>query len=122
MFTIGGAFYHSASSSMAAQDSIEAKSKARQAQAKVRILEENLAKALMINEALWELIRDRLGLTEDDLNNKLYEIDMRDGKLDGKNQRPISECPNCQRRVSSRHAACIYCGTVIDDSVFRMNT
>jgi len=122
MFSIGGSIYHAASDGMASQDSIEAKSTARQAQEKVRILEENLAKALMINEALWEIIREKLNLTEDDLNSKLYEIDMRDGQLDAKNQRPITACPNCQRKVSSRHAACIYCGTVIDDSVFRMNT
>jgi flavin-dependent dehydrogenase len=122
MFSIGGSIYHSASANFAAQDSAEAKSSARKAQEKVRILEDNLAKSLMINEALWELMRDKLRLTEDDLNNKLYEIDMRDGSLDEKNQKPVSDCPQCHRKVSSRHAACIYCGTVIDDSVFRMNT
>ncbi|MBN1437721.1 MAG: zinc ribbon domain-containing protein [Sedimentisphaerales bacterium] len=90
-------------------------------QSHLRMLESNLAKALLINQALWELLRDKAGLTEDDLNNKLYEIDMRDGQLDGKNQRsqPI-ECPNCGRVVSPRHAACIYCGQIMSDSVFDM--
>ncbi len=104
----------------ASRDSVDAKHAARQAQYQVRFLEANLAKALMINEALWELIRDKLKLTEDDLNNKLYEIDMRDGQLDGKNQRPVSDCPNCHRKVSARHPACLYCGAIIDDSVFKM--
>ena len=88
--------------------------------AQIKALEANLAKALMINEALWELMRDKMNLTEEDLNDKLYEIDMRDGQLDGKNQRSASACPNCQRTVSPRHPACIYCGTIIDQSVFRM--
>jgi len=104
----------------AAHDSAAAKSKASQAAERVRILEANLAKVLMINEALWEILRDKLGLTEEDLNAKLYEIDMRDGVLDGKNQRSIAECPSCQRKVSPRHPACIYCGQIISDSVFQI--
>ena len=85
----------------------------------MRMLEANLAKAMLINEALWELIRDQHGLTDADLDQKLYDIDMRDGQLDGKNQRSgIAECPNCRRKVSPRHPACIYCGQVIDQSVF----
>ena len=85
----------------------------------LRMLEANLAKAMLINEALWELIRDQHRLTDDDLNQKLYDIDMRDGQLDGKNQRSeVTECPNCRRKVSPRHPACIYCGQVIDQSVF----
>ena len=120
-FSLAGlAARESFSGAAAMSESIDAKSAARRAQSQVRMLEANLAKALMINEALWELIRDKLNLTEDDLNNKLYEIDMRDGALDGKNQRPVSDCPNCHRKVSSRHPACLYCGTVIDESVFKM--
>lgn len=107
-------------SRMAAHDSVAAKSRDRQAQQQIRILEANLAKTLMITEALWEIVRDKLKLTEEDLNEKLYQIDMRDGQLDGKNQRSVIECPNCQRKVSPRHPACIYCSQVIDDSVFHM--
>ena len=71
---------------------------------------------------IWEIIKERHNLNEDHLNEKLYQIDMRDGQLDGKNQRsePI-KCPKCKRPVSSRHPACIYCGHEIDDSVFRMS-
>jgi len=107
-------------SQAAMQDSAAAKSKASQAAERVRILEANLAKVLMINEALWEILRDKLGLTDENLNTKLYEIDMRDGVLDGKNQRSVSECPSCHRKVSPRHPACIYCGQIIHDSVFHI--
>ena len=120
-FSVAGlAAQESFAAGTASRDSLDAKHAARQAQSQVRFIEANLAKALMINEALWELIRDKLKLTEDDLNNKLYEIDMRDGQLDGKNQRPVSDCPKCRRKVSARHPACLYCGTVIDESVFKM--
>jgi hypothetical protein len=89
-------------------------------QRRINWLETNLAKTLMINEALWEFIRDQHQLSLEDLHNKLYEIDMRDGQLDGKNQRGVSTCPKCNRKVSPRHPACIYCGEVIDNSVFSM--
>ena len=113
---------HGSGSHAAMQDSAAAKSKASQAAERVRILEANLAKVLMINEALWEILRDKLGLTDEDLNKKLYEIDMRDGVLDGKNQRSVSECPSCHRKVSPRHPACIYCGQIINASVFHIKS
>ena len=87
---------------------------------KLKILEASLAKSLMINEALWEFIRDNHSLTEKDLHEKIYEVDMRDGVLDGKNQRKASQCPDCEHMVSARHPACIYCGKVMDESVFTM--
>lgn len=86
----------------------------------VRRLEMNLGKTLMICEALWELLRDKTKLTQDDLYKKLYEIDMRDGTLDGQNQVRVRDCPSCRRPVSGRHGHCLYCGHVLDESVFRM--
>jgi hypothetical protein len=107
--------------SLAASDAVRAKSKTKSVERDIRVLEANLAKSMMINEALWELIRDRHGLTEKDLHDKLYEVDVRDGTLDGKNQRKAVECPKCSHRVSPRHPACIYCGQVIDESVFTIS-
>jgi len=105
----------------AAGDAAKAKSKAGKVERGLRVLEANLAKSMMINEALWELIRDQHGLTEKDLHEKLYEVDMRDGVLDGKHQRKAITCPNCSHAVSPRHPACIYCGQVIDESVFTIS-
>ena len=86
----------------------------------VQRLEMNLGKTLMICEALWELLRDKTKLTQDDLYKKLYEIDMRDGALDGQNQFKVRDCPSCHRPVSGRHGTCLYCGHVLDESVFRV--
>lgn len=85
-----------------------------------KILQANLAKALMISEALWEIMKDKHGLGDEELRKKVYEVDMRDGTLDGKNQRKAVECPNCRHMVSARHPACLYCGEVIDNSVFSL--
>ena len=100
------------------QGASRAESKATALEHQVKNLRSDLARSLMISEALWELLRDRAKLTETDLHKKLYEIDMRDGVLDGKNQRKAQKCPDCEHMVSSRHAACIYCGKVMNDSPF----
>ena len=121
-FGMAGYRLSSMAADSATHDAARANRRVRDVRQHVRMLEANLAKALMINEALWEIIKERHNLNEDHLNEKLYQIDMRDGQLDGKNQRsePI-KCPKCKRPVSSRHPACIYCGHEIDDSVFRMS-
>ena len=100
------------------QAAARAESGARNAQREVKHLRSSLGKTMLICEALWELLRDKTNLTEADLHKKMYEIDMRDGVLDGKNQRQAVQCPDCGRTVSPRHPACVYCGKVIDTSVF----
>ena len=99
---------------------ITAATRADNAERKVKMLEESLGKAMLISEALWELLSERTGLKIEDLHKKMYEIDMRDGTLDGKNQRKAVECSGCGRMVGPRHSVCLYCGQVIDESVFRI--
>ncbi len=103
------------------QSSARAESGARNAQRDVKHLRASLSKTMLICEALWELLSESANLTEEDLHKKMYEVDMRDGVLDGKNQRRAVECPDCGRTVSPRHPACVYCGTVIDTSVFTVD-
>ena len=102
-------------------ESCSAKHTAQRAEQQVKILEANLAKTMVICEALWELLAARTDLTEQDLYQKILDVDMRDGIQDNKNQRKASKCPNCNRMVSKRHAACLYCGEVIDQSIFTLS-
>lgn len=108
-------------SAAAQQEATSAKHSANRVEAELKTVQANLAKTLLICESLWELLAEKTNLTIDDLHQKLYEVDMRDGVLDGKNQRQAVECPNCRHMVSSRHAACLYCGQIIDDSVFNLS-
>ena len=103
-----------------ARAAARAESKSQSVESEMKHLEATVEKLLMINEALWEFMRDKHGMTDTDLHKKIYEIDMRDGSLDGKNKRKASKCPGCGRMVSSRHPACLYCGEVMDSSVFTM--
>ncbi len=60
--------------------------------------------------ALSELLRDRFGVTEEELRARIEEIDLRDGVADGKLASPRWDCPACQRRNQPIRLACLYCG------------
>jgi hypothetical protein len=59
--------------------------------------------------AMWELVKERTGLTEDDLLRKVEEIDLSDGRLDGKVRKAV-ECAACGKRIADSHSRCLYCG------------
>ena len=72
----------------------------------------DIEKLFMITEALWIILKDRHGYTDDQLAQMLQDIDLRDGKLDNKvakQQNP--SCPQCQRTLMGKHPVCLYCGT-----------
>lgn len=69
-----------------------------------------LDRMLMVNRAMWEILRDRDGLSEADLLAKIEEIDLRDGVRDGRLRREIGECGACGRKLQKRHPRCLYCG------------
>jgi NTP pyrophosphatase (non-canonical NTP hydrolase) len=80
------------------------------AQRDVQHLEERLEKLILVNMALWEMLKERTELTELDLMNKVQEIDLRDGQADGKLERGVKKCPKCDRTMSPKHNRCLYCG------------
>lgn len=73
----------------------------------------------LANQAMWELLSERHGLTEHDLRQKMEEVDLRDGKLDGKLTRTeIKQCNECGHKVGKHRENCYWCGAnlIIDTS------
>jgi hypothetical protein len=64
----------------------------------------------MIVEAMWSLMRERTGVTDEELGRRVEAIDLRDGKLDGRSVRAVPLCEKCQRPASVRNGLCLYCG------------
>ena len=81
------------------------------ARSEVQVLRVAIDKLILVNVALWEIIAEAQGLTEEDLLNKVNEIDLRDGVLDGKMRPPVRKCASCGRMLQQGHEKCIYCGT-----------
>ncbi len=67
-------------------------------------------------QAMWELLRDHLGFTDDHLKAKILEIDARDGVVDGKIGAEIISCPHCGQKASTMRPNCIYCGGTLPTS------
>ena len=74
----------------------------------------------LIVQALWELLREKTDLSDEDLQKKVREIDLRDGREDGqdKTQTRPSVCKNCGRVLEMGTAVCLWCGTPVDNGVF----
>ena len=65
---------------------------------------------VMVNMAMWSLLRDKTGLTEDDLMERVREVDLADGVEDGKVTKNVVKCVSCERVMARRHSKCLYCG------------
>lgn len=99
------------------QEIYDAKDTARRASTKanslhdeVDRLQKKLDKVCLINQALWELIREHTGLQDDQLLERMTEIDARDGQIDGKMGSAGTACPSCGRMMSKKQSKCLYCG------------
>ena len=77
-----------------------------------------LDRLALVTEALWTLLRERAGLTDQQLVERIQEVDLSDGQLDGKVRRPPVDCPACSRKVSRRNRRCLYCGAELPSLPF----
>jgi hypothetical protein len=93
---------------------------ARESGASARQAARDLARLELIAEAMWELVKEKTGLIDEDLLAKIAELDLTDGTADGRKRDagPI-QCPKCSRPNSRRHDFCIYCGELIRTRPFQ---
>src|SRR5262245_4994050 len=89
----------------------EAARTAQDAQMEIKALRDRLDRMALLSLAMWTLAREKLGITDQELAERVQQLDLSDGKLDGKIAPGVSECPKCHRMLSPRHNRCIYCGT-----------
>ncbi len=73
-------------------------------------LQRRVERLALATQAMWELLRDHSSLTEEQLQTKILEVDLRDGKTDGKIKTQITDCPSCKARTNSKRTLCVMCG------------
>ena len=94
-------------------DAIDAKVRADQAVNRLRELETTVNRTALACQAMWELLRERVGITEAELLAKIKEVDLRDGAADGRMRPVIVNCPKCGKPANTKHSTCMYCGAAI---------
>lgn len=77
----------------------------------VVVLDQQMNKVMLAVEALVELLSEREILHRDDVLQRMEDIDLRDGKADGKITRAIVECADCKRPIGPTSKCCLYCGS-----------
>jgi len=96
-----------------------AESTARETKTDVELTKHDIDRLLMITEALWMLIKQEHGYTDDVLTKLIMEIDQRDGRLDGHGAKePPIECAACGRTNAANRSLCMYCGKPLPTSPF----
>ena len=104
MNRVGSSMYAAAEAGAASRDAAKANTKAAEVEAKCD-------RALLVCEALWTILRDKLGVPEQELVARVNDIDLSDGRLDGKVKKVNAvSCPSCGRTIARRFPKCIYCG------------
>lgn len=103
-------YYRPRDFGMSAATAARAESKATTVEARCDQLEDRIDTLALVCQAMWELLNSNLPDAEAALNQKIEEIDLRDGKRDGKMSRIRRECPACHRPLHRRHLRCMYCG------------
>jgi len=90
-----------------------ARRETRDARGSIPQLEEQVGRLTLACTAMWVLLRQRLGVTNQELLEAIQEVDLRDGVLDGQYKPPALSCPACGRRNNRRRRTCMYCESAL---------
>lgn len=78
----------------------------------LELLQSRFDKLKLVTMALWTFVRDENGITEDQLMERVKEIDAFDGSKDGKLKIGIRKCGKCGKTLNPKFEKCLYCGFV----------
>lgn len=94
----------------------QVKDKVGMLQDDVKVLQKNVDHLLVINQALWELVKEKTGLTDIELQSKMLEVETAHGGGESKITVAVRKCPKCSKTMHPKHTKCLYCGHVDETS------
>jgi hypothetical protein len=77
-------------------------------------LEERVDRLILVVDAMWSLMEQH-GYTDDQLKQRIAEMDAEDGHLDLRRTRKPTLCGGCGAMVPADLPSCQFCGTVVPD-------
>ena len=79
----------------------------------------DIEKLFLITQALWTILKEEHGYTDQDLHRRIEDIDLSDGKRDGKVAKVVNpDCPQCGRKLMGKKPVCLYCGATVVRQAF----
>ncbi len=91
-----------------------AQTKADRSAGEVSDLKQQVERLSLACQAMWELLRDYSGMSEEHIESKILEIDGRDGRVDGKIATLILTCTACGKPTNSKRQFCVLCGARVE--------
>lgn len=96
------------------QDANRAESAANRANDKAMETDRRVERLQLVMQAMWELLREREGITDAELEQRILEVDLRDGVRDGRMATQVMICEQCHRKTGVKaHSRCFYCGAAL---------
>ncbi|HEY3324655.1 MAG TPA: hypothetical protein VGP72_29655 [Planctomycetota bacterium] len=89
---------------------------AKRAAEEVESLREQLDHLTLITQALWELLKQKLEVSDQELMEMVRSVDQLDGKIDGRYSKVRANCPQCGRPVNASNNLCLYCNVKVEQT------
>jgi hypothetical protein len=103
----------------AAATATTAENDVREVRTDVELFKHDIDRLLMLTEALWTLMKQEHGYTDEVLNGLIQQIDQRKLAVDGVAAKdPPLNCPSCGRPNLAKRTFCIYCGKPLSGNPF----
>lgn len=72
-----------------------------------------IRKMVLVNQALYELLKEKTGISDADLRRKIKEIDLRDGTENGRLDVAPIRCPKCGNVMTAGALKCPNCDVTV---------
>jgi hypothetical protein len=96
-----------------------AESAAREAQTKVEIFKHDIDRLLLVTEALWTLMKQQQGYSDDLLVGMIQSIEKEKAAANANLAKdPPMPCPFCSRLNTATRSFCMYCGKALPAKPF----
>ena len=78
-------------------------------------LDDRIDRLTLVIQAMWSLLEEQ-GLTQEQLEARLLELDASDGRVDGRLTLDPQTCPECGAKVNRGLGKCQFCGYELGDT------
>jgi hypothetical protein len=120
LFCVLSGEFARAQARQAGNAALAASHRASKASDEVEFLRADIEKLMMISEALWGILKEKHGYTDSELVRRVEQVDMKDGKLDGKVAKSLpKKCPSCDRTIQGKRSRCLWCGQRVTSKPFK---